>query len=165
MAVTRSQVPEKYRRHYDHPWTAKAAASPGFRRWLARHGMLTPHFSLREAASKDGQAIPRSMRFAARNHAFRMEVLRHELGDGPLPVNSWYRSPQHNRAVGGASKSMHMKAIACDISREFCARHPSFDQVASRVFAKGGFGTYPGGARHVDSRGWRARWSTWTPGR
>lgn len=165
MAITPPQVPDKYRWHYNHAWTPKARNSPGFRRWLARHGMLSPHFSLAEAASRDGQAIPRSMRYAARNHAFRMEVLRHRLGDVAIPINSWYRSPQRNREVGGASKSLHMKAIACDIGREFCARHPSFDTIASTVFSNGGFGTYPGGARHVDSRGWRARWSTWTPGR
>jgi hypothetical protein len=38
--------------------------------------------------------------------------------------------------------------------------HGTFDRAADRVFANGGFGTYPSGARHTDSRGSRARWSS-----
>jgi hypothetical protein len=158
-------VPAKYRKHWREPWHPDAARSRGFRLWLGRNGLLTPHFSYKEAASRDGRGVPLRLRSRAREHAFRLERLRHALGDGPLPITSWYRSPQHNRAVGGAAKSKHMEAIATDHPVEFVRKHPNFDREANRIFANGGFGQYPGGARHVDSRGVQARWTTFTPGR
>jgi hypothetical protein len=158
-------VPAKYRWHYQHPWTTKASRSPGFRLWLARHKLLSPHFSYSEAMSKDGRHIPRRLRTAARNHAFNLERLRHALGDGPIPITSWYRSPQRNRAVGGAAKSQHMSARATDHPVAWVKKHPNFDQIADSIFRDGGFGQYPGGDRHVDSRPGRARWTTFTPGR
>lgn len=165
MAAIPQWVPTKYHDHWQHPWTTKAARSPGFRLLLAKHHLLSPHFSYAEAMSKDGQHIPRSLRTQARSHAFKMERLRHDLGDVAIPITSWYRSPARNRAVGGAAKSKHMDAIAVDIPVEFVRKHPHFDQIADRIFREGGFGRYPGGARHVDSRGLRARWTTFTPGR
>jgi hypothetical protein len=158
-------VPHKYRDHWRRPWTAQARRSPGFRLLLARHHLLSPHFSYAEAACKDGTPIPRALRAAARNHAFKLERLRHELGDGVLPITSWYRTKAHNRAVGGAQFSKHVLAIATDIPVEFVRKHPNFDRLADALSQDGGFGQYPGGARHIDSRGTKARWSTWTPGR
>jgi hypothetical protein len=160
-------LPEKYQAHWRYPWKARARFSPGFRRWLDKHGFLTPHFTLREAASKDGQGIPTRYNRKARDHAFNMERLRHKLGDVPIPVTSWYRSPAHNRAVGGAANSRHLYADACDIPLSFCQKvgRFRFDKIANEVFSGGGFGQYPGGARHVDSRGFRARWTSWVPGR
>jgi hypothetical protein len=165
MSTPPASLPAKYRPHWSEPWTARARRSPGFRLWLARHGYLTPHFTLAEAASHDGIAVPRRMRPAARDHAFRLERLRHALGDVPVPITSWYRSPARNRAVGGAAKSWHMRAVATDHPVEFVHRHPSFDRLAAGIWSDGGFGQYPGGARHVDTRGFRARWTTYTPGR
>lgn len=158
-------VPRRYLPYWHKPWTPQARRSRRFRLWLGRHGLLSPHFSLPEARSQDGRPIPRRMRSRARNHAFRLEILRHELGDKPMAIASWYRSPQHNRAVGGAAKSQHMSAVATDHPVEWVRQHPKFDQIADRIFADGGFGQYPGGARHCDSRGFSARWTTWTPGR
>lgn len=163
--MTAVRVPAKYKRHWKEPWTAQARQSRSFRLWLGRNGLLSPHFSYAEAASKDGKAVPKTMRSRARDHAFRLEQLRHELGDVPIPITSWYRSPARNRAVGGAQDSMHMKAVATDHPVEFVKRHPHFDQVADRIWREGGFGAYPAGARHVDSRGFKARWTTFRPGR
>lgn len=33
----------------------------------------------------------------------------------PVTINSAYRTPEHNRKVGGASASQHVKGQACDI--------------------------------------------------
>ena len=38
-----------------------------------------------------------------------------EAWDGPIIVNSGYRCPELNRAVGGAQYSYHMKGMAADI--------------------------------------------------
>jgi len=166
MAVRRpAWVPAKYRDHWDRPWTTKARRSAGFRRLLAAHRLLTPHFSYAEAMSKDGRHIPKALRGGARAFAFKLELLRHKLGDVAIPITSWYRSPQRNRKAGGAKFSKHLLAIAADIPVEFVRRHSNFDRLADEVFRNGGFGQYPGGARHVDSRKGRARWKSWTPGR
>ena len=44
-----------------------------------------------------------------------LQALRDRLGK-PLIVRSAYRSPEHNRAVGGARASKHMDGTAFDIA-------------------------------------------------
>ena len=44
-----------------------------------------------------------------------LQALRDRLGK-PLIVRSAYRSPEHNRAVGGAPASKHMQGTAFDIA-------------------------------------------------
>ena len=154
-------VPQKYLDHWRRPWTRKAKYSPGFRLWLHSKGRLSPHFTYEEAKCRDGTHIPRRLRSQARNHAFNLERLRHELGDNPVRIISWYRTPAYNRSVGGASKSKHMDAVATDHPVQWVRQFPHFDQIADRIFANGGFGAYPGGARHLDSRGYKARWTSW----
>lgn len=153
-------VPLRYRRKFARPWAVSPRPwrSPFFKRWLRSKGLLAPHYRLSEARCHDaaGTPVPRRMRPRAQAHAFRLEQLRHANGDRPFPITSWYRTPAHNAAVGGASASKHMKAIATD--------HPagSFqDSDADRIFANHGFGQYPSGARHVDSRAGRARWTSY----
>ena len=45
----------------------------------------------------------------------KLQALRDRLGK-PLIVRSAYRSPEHNRAVGGATRSKHMDGAAFDIA-------------------------------------------------
>ena len=45
----------------------------------------------------------------------RLERLRASYGK-PMPITSGYRSEAHNRAVGGAPNSLHLKGRAVDIS-------------------------------------------------
>ena len=55
-----------------------------------------------------------------------------------------------------------MQADAADFTVQTVADFGTakFDQTCDRLFESGGFGTYPSGSRHVDSRGTRARWSS-----
>lgn len=46
--------------------------------------------------------------------AQQMEAVRAVLGNKSIRVNSWYRSPAVNKAVGGSSKSQHTKCEAVD---------------------------------------------------
>lgn len=155
---------------------------------------LTPHFTLSEAlhnsgfrsppgqVSFDGVYLTRDQYVAnLQRHAHNLETLRaqvnalrghHHLPPTGINFVSWVRSPGHNHEVGGALLSRHQYWDATDISLEEIQRlcpwphgHSDFDHLCDLVFAHGGFGTYPGGNRHVDSRGYRARWSDWTPGR
>jgi len=45
----------------------------------------------------------------------KLQALRDQLGK-PLIVHSAHRSPEHNRAVGGASRSKHPENAAFDIA-------------------------------------------------
>lgn len=85
----------------------------------------------------------------------RLQSLRNRLGK-PLIVRSGYRSPSHNRAVGGAPASKHMLGTAFDIAM---ANHdPMAFEAAARAVGFLGFGTYPrSGFMHIDlgpARGW-----------
>lgn len=76
---------------------------------------------------------------------------------GPLSINSGYRCPTHNRNVGGASNSQHLKGTAADIR----SSRMSPNQVhahANRVFKSGGVGKYRT-FTHVDVRQGRRRWN------
>lgn len=155
------RVPKRYRDHYRRPWTRKAKYSPGFRRWLSKQGLLTPHFSYKEAACKDGTPVPRYLRYRARNHAFNLERLRQKLGGRPIVVLSWYRHRRYNRSVGGASRSQHIKACATDHSKEWVesiGRERVLRAARETFGRRGGIGTYSAGSVHFDSRGWFARW-------
>ena len=44
-----------------------------------------------------------------------LQALRDEIGK-PMILNSAYRSPEHNRAVGGATRSKHLDGAAFDIA-------------------------------------------------
>ncbi|TCO68500.1 YcbK family protein [Rhodovulum euryhalinum] len=88
----------------------------------------------------------------------RLQALRDRLGK-PLIVRSAYRSPGHNRAVGGAPRSKHMDGAAFDIAM---ANHdPVAFEAAAREVGFLGFGYYPrSGFMHIDlgpARSWGER--------
>ncbi|MEQ9145095.1 MAG: D-Ala-D-Ala carboxypeptidase family metallohydrolase, partial [Parvibaculaceae bacterium] len=78
----------------------------------------------------------------------KLQALRDRLGK-PLIVRSAYRSPAHNRAVGGAPRSKHMDGAAFDIAM---ANHdPVAFEAAAREAGFLGFGFYPrSGFIHID---------------
>jgi GH25 family lysozyme M1 (1,4-beta-N-acetylmuramidase) len=157
-------LPQQYWGFWQKPWTEKARRSQGFRNLLWEHGYASPHFSRDETRSHDPARtpVPNNLVSNAQRQAFYLEILRHELGDKALAILSWYRTPAWNKAVGGASQSRHMQADATDFDVAFVDSFGPgrFDSVADRVYKNGGFGTYPSGSRHVDSRGSKARWSS-----
>ena len=88
----------------------------------------------------------------------KLQALRDRLGK-PLIVRSAYRSPEHNRAVGGAKASKHLEGIAFDIAM---ANHdPEAFEAAARAIGFQGFGFYPrSGFIHIDlgpARSWGER--------
>lgn len=80
----------------------------------------------------------------------------------PMPINSGYRTAEHNSKVGGSPNSQHLKGIACDIAlpKEFFKmKKARQDLFLSNIKAKwltlgngtGGVGFYDT-FFHLDSR-------------
>ena len=96
---------------------------------------------------------------------WKLEALRHALGDQPIRVTSGFRSQSCNSAVGGASNSRHLYGDAADLGagpHSLCtlakqARNHGFNGILGPG--------YPGHSdhTHVDHRGSRF-WSASTCG-
>ncbi len=79
----------------------------------------------------------------------RLQALRAALGK-PMIVTSGYRSPEHNRRVGGAAASKHLEGTAFDISMS--NHDPAAFIAAARRAGFRGIGTYPrSNFIHVDT--------------
>lgn len=82
---------------------------------------LSPHFTLAEFTRSEraerlglDNSIPKHLMPNAMRMAMLMEHVRLILGNKIIVVNSMYRSPAVNKAVGGSRTSYHLKALACD---------------------------------------------------
>lgn len=97
---------------------------------------LTQHFTLKEATTTSTglRNDPTSADHADRliNTATNMEVVRAILGRKPININSWYRSPAVNKAVGGVPHSEHATGAAVDFT---CSTHGTPFQVAQSLLA------------------------------
>ena len=94
---------------------------------LNSNAKLSEHFLLGEFTKSGSHPniynVPTHEAIANLKHLCQwLEVLRERSG-GPIVINSGYRSPQLNRAVGGASNSNHLSGCAADI------RVTGFEQV------------------------------------
>jgi uncharacterized protein YcbK (DUF882 family) len=122
----------------------------------------TQHFSLSEFNSNDGVEVPKQYRGNVQKLMEQLEVLKTELGGAKIFINSGYRSPAHNRAVGGVSNSQHLYGKASDIRT--LSHSPS--QIKNAIeklqaegkMIQGGIGLYPTFV-HYDIRGTRSRWN------
>nr|CRY97668.1 hypothetical protein [uncultured prokaryote] len=113
-------------------------------------GDLSTNFSRHEFQSKDGATLPKD--YPTRELVGRLEGLRAIVGS-PMTILSGHRSYDHNRAVGGATKSEHLYGRAADLEDGYA----TVDQAAAAGFR--GIGEKDGYATHVDVRAIPARWS------
>jgi zinc D-Ala-D-Ala carboxypeptidase len=96
----------------------------------------------------------------------KLQALRDRLRK-PLILTSAYRSPEHNRRIGGAKNSQHMQGIAFDVRMD--NHDPHEFEAAARAVGFTGFGYYPkSGFMHIDTgraRTWGTPWplsaTTW----
>lgn len=102
-----------------------------------------PNFSPRELACKGtGQILVKDEAIA------KLQQLRDALGK-PLLITSAYRSPEHNRKVGGAKNSYHMQGVAFDVRMD--NQDPLEFEIAAREVGFRGIGYYPKqGFMHID---------------
>ena len=82
---------------------------------------LTLNFTWYEAARSQTAAmrhidntIPDVLLGNVRRVAETLEEVRTLLGDHPIPINSWYRCRELNKAIGGSPRSAHMQGLAVD---------------------------------------------------
>lgn len=68
------------------------------------------HFKVKEFACKDGSPIV----FVDNYLVGLLEILRKKI-EKPIIITSGYRTPEHNKKVGGAKYSYHMRGCAVDI--------------------------------------------------
>lgn len=127
---------------------------------------VTPHFTLEEAACRDGTPYPAGWVAERLVPLFEAaEALRAALGGGPLEVMSCYRTPSHNRKVGGAPESLHLQGRAVDLRPAdgaqqhwpALAAHALRELMDRGAIPVGGIGTYDTFV-HYDTRGKRASW-------
>lgn len=75
---------------------------------------LSANFSLSEFESKDGAPMPPDVRANVERLATHLQVLRDTI-KLPITITSGYRSPAHNKKIGGAPQSYHTRGMAADI--------------------------------------------------
>lgn len=113
---------------------------------------LSQNFTVGEFASRDGAdtvLIDTELVDVLQN-------IRDYFG-APVTINSAYRSPSHNRAVGGASNSRHTTGEAADIV-VLGVEPEEVAQYAEYILSdRGGIGLYDTFV-HVDVRDNRSRW-------
>jgi len=84
---------------------------------------ITPHFTVDEVIFSDTalrlgiiNSPPAEIEGAILRTAQGAEEVRELLGGFPMHINSWYRCPALNKAVGGAANSQHMAGEAIDFT-------------------------------------------------
>lgn len=127
---------------------------------MQQNKKLTANFKWSEFESKDGATMPADVKANVQELAKNLEVIRAAVG-GPITINSGYRSPAHNKSVGGAKNSQHLYGRAADIKAKNLNTHQLHtiieDLIAKGKIKQGGLGLYPSWV-HYDIRGTQARW-------
>lgn len=113
----------------------------------------SPHLSWPELACKDRIRTPYPLDYRATRAvelAAAFEALRAAVGL-PLVVLSGYRTPVHNRMVGGAPDSQHVQGRALDLLPPKGWHAIQLAAVARRIPQIRGLGVYSGFV-HIDVR-------------
>ena len=134
---------------------------PGFSSTFYLSEPIVPNGNFTWAeATKNGSRIPvnRNVTYGIIRIARVMEEVRARLGDRPISVNSWYRDPASNRAVGGALYSRHMSGDAIDFVVIGLHAYTVYDQLHGWWGSRGGLAS-SSIFTHIDARGYYARWS------
>ena len=121
---------------------------------------LTENFTKADFDSKNGDPMPDDVLQNVQKLANNLQVLRNTL-NAPIIINSGYRSPSHNKAVGGAVRSQHLTGKASDIVVRGYTPKQVFDEIERLInrgeMLQGGLKAYNTFV-HYDIRKARVRW-------
>ena len=121
---------------------------------------LTKNFSKHEFDSKDGSEMPDEIFYNVQKLANQLQILRNFIAK-PISINSGYRSPSHNKRVGGSINSQHLLGKASDIVVEDMQPIEVYNAIESLIekgdMLQGGLSLYPTFV-HYDIRKTKARW-------
>lgn len=126
---------------------------------MALH-QITKNFHYLEFASKDGAKLPKELEANLVELVQNLQVLREYVGK-KITINSGYRSPEHNKKIGGVKESFHVRAMAADIVVEGHTPRQVKEIIQHLILTgrmkEGGIGLYDTFV-HYDTRGTKARW-------
>lgn len=123
-------------------------------------GDLSKNFSRSEFACRCGCGFGTNVGDIDLGLVRALQTLRDML-NVPLKIRSGCRCASWNRAVGGVRNSQHLYGKAADVVSDYVSWE-RIAQVADRIpiFREGGLGRYPTKKFvHMDTRGYRARWT------
>lgn len=122
---------------------------------------LTKNFNRKEFDSKDGVEVPKQYFSNLQKLANNLQIIRDYLGVPISITGSGYRTPSHNKKVGGAKNSQHLTASAADINAKGLTPKQLYntieDLISKGKIVQGGLGLYKNFV-HYDIRGIKARW-------
>ncbi len=123
-------------------------------------GKINKYFTWKEAACRDGTAVPEEYLGGVLLAADQLFEVRMFLGC-PLIVNSWYRTKAYNKLVKGKPSSKHLTGIAVDFyTRDYVPAEVAFvleGLIRIGAIMQGGIGVYEDFV-HYDCRNTKARW-------
>ncbi len=122
---------------------------------------LTRNFKKSEFDSRDGAHMPERVLNNVMELAENLQRIREELGGRPITINSGYRSPEHNKMVGGSDESYHLEGMAADIVVEGLTpnqvHQAIYELMMAGIIEDGGLAEYDDFV-HYDIRGHYATW-------
>ena len=121
---------------------------------------LTENFHINEFACKDGTPVPEELYDNVEELALNLQVIR-DFCACPIYLLSGYRTPEHNKRVGGAKSSQHLLAKAGDLRTTEYTSKELYNIIEELInigaVKQGGLGYYDTFV-HYDIRGTKARW-------
>lgn len=114
---------------------------------------LTMNFRVKEFACKDGS----DPIFIDKNLVQLLQKIRNHFGK-PITINSAYRTPTHNKKVGGETYSQHLYGKAADIKIVGVTPKEIAKYTETLIPNTGGIGIYSSFC-HIDVRSTKSRWN------
>lgn len=117
------------------------------------------HYAARGKASGKNYLPPKELWPNIVRVARAADLARAELGS-PIRILSAFRSPEYNRAIGGAKYSRHLQFDALDLAPmdgKVATLHRIVKRLRKEGVFCGGIGRYPSFV-HIDNRGHVADW-------